>query len=303
MIISYGGKNCWVFKDWFEIDFRINKNVPKEYGFESKPVVPIMCFEGSNASGKTCALKVLSFLSNFCCDSFSYPPEVDVPYDTFFYNREESELYVTFTLPDSIEKEYYYEVKYEDMKVKKEKLCDYNGKRKNVIIERVGDYIKKVNLPDLKEFRNPLRSNASFISYLHQYGVKSIKPFVEFFLSIKSNIKYLGRYEYNTLLDPADYYHEHPEMLSKVIEELKKLDTGISDIKIHDSYSESKKAYYSVIYNVTEDGARPLNYRSMSTGTRMLYTMLKDIFEVLDIGGVLVLDELDCHLHSLLVPI
>ena len=36
MIISYGGKNCWVFKDWFEIDFRINKNVPKEYGFESK---------------------------------------------------------------------------------------------------------------------------------------------------------------------------------------------------------------------------------------------------------------------------
>ena len=107
MIISYGGKNCWVFKDWFEIDFRINKNVPKEYGFESKSVVPLMCFEGPNASGKTCALKVLSFLADFCSNSFSYAPDSDVPYDSFFYNRSESEMFITFTLPDSVEKEYY----------------------------------------------------------------------------------------------------------------------------------------------------------------------------------------------------
>ena len=303
MIISYGGKNCWVFKDWFEIDFRINKNVPKEYGFESKSVVPLMCFEGPNASGKTCALKVLSFLADFCSNSFSYAPDSDVPYDSFFYNRSESEMFITFTLPDSVKKEYYYEVKFDDMKIKKEKLCDFKGNRKNVIIERDGDIIKKTSLSELKEFRNSFRPNASFFSSLYQYGIKSIKPFISFFASIKSNIKYLGRYEDNTLLDPANYYHEHPDMLAKVIEEIKKLDTGIRDIKISDySLPDNSKVYYSVVYNETEDGAKPLSHHSMSTGTKMLYTRLKDIFDVINDGGVLVLDELDCHLHSFLVP-
>ena len=303
MIISYGGKNCWVFKDWFEIDFRINKNVPKEYGFESKSVVPFMCFEGPNASGKTCALRVLSFLADFCSNSFSYAPDSDVPYDSFFYNRSESEMFITFTLPDSVEKEYYYEVKFDDMKIKKEKLCDFKGNRKNVIIERDGDIIKKTSLSELKGFRNSFRPNASIFSSLYQYGIKSIKPFISFFASIKSNIKYLGRYEDNTLLDPANYYHEHPDMLTKVIEEIKKLDTGIRDIKISDySLPDNSKVYYSVVYNETEDGAKPLSHHSMSTGTKMLYTRLKDIFDAINDGGVLVLDELDCHLHSFLVP-
>ena len=104
-------------------------------------------------------------------------------------------------------------------------------------------------------------------------------------------------------MDPANYYHEHPDMLTKVIEEIKKLDTGIRDIKISDySLPDNSKVYYSVVYNETEDGAKPLRHHSMSTGTKMLYTRLKDIFDVINDGGVLVLDELDCHLHSFLVP-
>ena len=135
----------------------------------------------------------------------------------------------------------------------------------------------------MKGFRNSFRPNASIFSSLYQYGIKSIKPFISFFASIKSNIKYLGRYEDNTLLDPANYYHEHPGMLTKVIEEIKKLDTGIRDIKISDySLPDNSKVYYSVVYNETEDGAKPLRHHSMSTGTKMLYTRLKDIFDVIN---------------------
>ena len=62
MIIKYGAQNCWAFKEWLEIDFTLNKNVPPEFGFPENNLVPALCFEGANASGKTSALRVLSFI-------------------------------------------------------------------------------------------------------------------------------------------------------------------------------------------------------------------------------------------------
>ncbi len=303
MIISYGGKNCWSFKDWFEINLAINRNVPEEYGFPGKAVVPIMCFEGPNASGKTCALKVMSFIADFCRNSFSYTPDSDVPYDTFYHNDNDSSFFVTFALPRNVATEYYYEVVFSGKKVKSEKLCFVNGRKKEPLVIRTGNKLKTVNLPDLKAFNNPIRSNASFISTLYQYGTKSIAPFIDFFFSVASNISYLGRSEDDSLNDPAFYYHDHPEHLARVVYEIKKFDTGISDIKIADYTDQhDKKTYYSIVYNETEDGIKPLNHWLMSTGTKVLYSKLNDILNVIETGGVLLFDELDCHLHSSLVP-
>ena len=91
-------------------------------------------------------------------------------------------MFITFTLPDSVEKEYYYEVKFDDMKIKKEKLCDFKGNRKNVIIERDGDIIKKTSLSELKGFRNSFRPNASIFSSLYQYGIKALNLLLVFLL-------------------------------------------------------------------------------------------------------------------------
>ena len=302
MIISYGGKNCWSFKDWFEINLRINKNVPREYGFSTKPIVPIMCFEGPNASGKTSALRVLSFIADFCKNSFSYDTESETPFDTYYHNQDESEFFVSFSLPQDMETEYNYEVKFLDKKVISEKLSFAKGKNKT-IISRKKDKIVQVNLPDLKSFDNSIRLNASFISTLNQYGIKSIEPFIGFFKSIISNISYIGRQEDNSLSDPAAYYHEHPEQLKRVVNELKKLDTGIGDIEIAEfTNQENRKIYYSIIYNETEEGRKPLNHWLMSTGSKALYFRLCMIFDTLDRGGVLLFDEIDSHLHSSLVP-
>lgn len=142
-----------------------------------------------------------------------------------------------------------------------------------------------------------------FISTLNQYGIKGIEPFIGFFKSIISNISYIGRQEDNSLGDPAAYYHEHPEQLKRVVNELKKLDTGIDDIEIAEfTNQENRKIYYSIIYNETEEGKKPLNHSEMSTGSKALYSRLCMIFDTLDRGGVLLFDEIDSHLHSSLVP-
>ena len=93
MIIEYGGKNCWAFKEWMTINFEINKNVPSEYGFSDINVVPTLCFEGANASGKSCALRVLSFIMDFCSNSFSLQKNQDILFESFFNNNETSEFF------------------------------------------------------------------------------------------------------------------------------------------------------------------------------------------------------------------
>ena len=84
MILEYGCKNCWSFKDWMVINFRINKNVPSEFAFPNTSVVPAVGFFGANASGKTSALRVISFLSDFIVYSFQHNPKQDILFDSYF---------------------------------------------------------------------------------------------------------------------------------------------------------------------------------------------------------------------------
>ena len=90
MILSYGGKNCWAFKDWLEISFRANGNVPNEYKNGNNEAFSALCFVGANASGKSCALKVLAFIKDFCLNSFAYPIEEGIIFDSYFNNSDKS---------------------------------------------------------------------------------------------------------------------------------------------------------------------------------------------------------------------
>ena len=106
MLLGYGARNCWAFKEWLEINFRLNKRVPTEYGFSDKRAVQALCFEGPNASGKSCGLRVLSFIMDFCLNSFSYKVDGGIFFDSFFHNDDPSEFYITFCLNEDISKEY-----------------------------------------------------------------------------------------------------------------------------------------------------------------------------------------------------
>ena len=67
MLIKFGAKNFFCFKEWAELSF--------ESAHKDENATSVLCVKGANASGKTNALKILSFLSHFCTDSFSEKPE------------------------------------------------------------------------------------------------------------------------------------------------------------------------------------------------------------------------------------
>ncbi|MBP5469052.1 MAG: ATP-binding protein [Candidatus Riflebacteria bacterium] len=299
MIRKFGGKNCWSFKEWCEIDFCINKNVPKEYGFNDVGVVPALLFEGANASGKTCALRILSFIASFCSDSFELKPESDIFFDTYFNNQDKSEFFVDFSLADDIKSIYSYELTIDRKKIYSEKLI----KNKKIVFLRKDNQVKKDLIFNFPQKLINLRSNVSFISTLMQYNITSIKPFYDFFINIISNVKYIGIENYQEVDSVARYYYMLPDVLRKVVEKIKLFDTGIEDIEIKQAVTEEgKNTFISIFKHKTEDGTKNLEIFYQSMGTKILYKRLLDFYAAIERGGVLILDELDCHLHSSILP-
>ena len=299
MIRKFGGKNCWSFKEWCEIDFCINKNVPEEYGFKDVGVVPALLFEGANASGKTCALRILSFIASFCSDSFELKPESDIFFDTYFNNQDKSEFFVDFSLADDIKSIYSYELTIDRKKIYSEKLI----KNKKIVFLRKDNQVKKDLIFNFPQKLINLRSNVSFISTLMQYNITSIKPFYDFFINIISNVKYIGIENYQEIDSVARYYYMLPDVLRKVVEKIKLFDTGIEDIEIKQAVTEEgKNTFISIFKHKTEDGTKNLEIFYQSMGTKILYKRLLDFYAAIERGGVLILDELDCHLHSSILP-
>ena len=304
MLLAYGGRNCWSFREWMEIDLRVNKNVAQNVAFHEKKVVPSMCFEGANASGKTCALRVLSFIYDFCLNSFFYSANYNsnIPFDTFFHNNDTSSFFISFCLGHDFDTEYTYEVEIDKSKIHSERLLCKKGKIKEILFKR---RYNKIILNSICEKQNGIiyKDTASFISTLIQYGVKEINPFAQFFRNINSNVRYQSTFDDPMTDYVARFYWEHPDLHNRVIQQLKAWDTGIQDIDIIPvTDSQGKDNYMSVFVHDSGSENNRLYFSVLSNGTKLLYNRLKDIFLTLDTGGVLIFDEIDTHLHSEFVP-
>ena len=281
---------------------RVNKKVSPSIAFPATRVLPAMCFEGPNASGKTCALRVLSFIYDFCLNSFSHAPDAPIPYDAFFNNEDKAKFYISFCLGTDTEREYTYEAELDKERIYSERLTLKHGRGKKVLLARRKD---KLTVNEL--FSTPTniiyRDRASIISTLFQYGVKEILPVSDFFRKINSNVVYSSTVDYPLTDYAAKFYHDNPELHSRVISQLKDWDTGIRDVEIlKGSDVQGKEVFMSVFHHETEGELKQLYFSSQSNGTKLLYNRLKDIFIALDTGGVLIFDELDTHLHFEIIP-
>lgn len=302
MILSYGGKNCWAFKDWMEINFQVSKSAPKEITFTNKNVVSAMCFEGPNAAGKSCALRVLSFITDFCRNSFNYPADNPIMFDSYYNNSKSSQFYIRFTLPKDATSEYKYEVTLSKEKVQSEKLTKKKNKQTTVLFKRNNNKVIEDEI--CKGITNIIyKPKASFISTMIQYGIKEIIPFSNFFAGIISNVSYL-----QTLDDPlsdyvAKFFFDNPELHKKVVNKLKYWDTGIRDVEIIPANdNQGRTVFMSVFHHNTDADNDTLPFQSQSTGTKLLYNRLSDFIMTIERGGVLVFDELDNHLHTNIIP-
>lgn len=293
MLLEFGAYNFASFKEGFQIDLREKKNSVEAY--------TLMGIKGANASGKTNVLKVLSFLAQFCRDSFILKPSEKIFLYSFFGNEKETSIYVIFS-QDNIE--YKYEIDLTKEKVIKESIY----RKDKLIIERIDDKVTENTIEEFKDLKTMiLRNNVSIISTANQYGSKSIEVIYDFFHKIlQGNITPLGHIEkildVNTI---SEFYYDEPILIDFLKKILIKTDTGISDIEIKEKIDpETKvKSYYPIFNYIIDGEVKYLTYSEQSSGTKTLYLHLLFYKVTLDDGGILLLDELDINLHPDLIPI
>ncbi len=298
MILEFGAKNFFSFKEGFEILFQKSRNSTSE-------ISNIIALNGANASGKTNVIKTLSFLQSFVTDSFSnLKPDENIRFSSYFDNNEPTEIYIVF-LQNNLE--YRYELTLTNKEVINEKIYR-TQERKTLLIER--DYRKIKTIKEYKELEyiNITRDNASIVSISKQYGIEVINEIFDLFNFI-TNVDELGKLENKErFLDyrivSKDYY-KNKKFLDFVISFLKKADIGISNIEIlKEKEPETDEIIYIPIFHYDINGEdKFLTYHDQSSGTQTLYSQLHLYITVISMGRLLALDEFDINLHPDLLPI
>ncbi len=299
MLLRYGAKNFYCFKEGVEISFELSSNCPNNIS-KGKLVSNLICVKGANGSGKTNALKILSFLKEFCADSFGNKPKEDILISSFFFNTKAIDIFCEFEVKGT---EYIYDLSLTKKKIISERL-QRKKKRVTTVFERKGNKLLHVTkeFSELKKIN--LRSNASIISTANQYEIRCIYTTYMFFNRILSNVYWGGRQDF-----PKDYYHiakyynEHPDVLNFSIGIIKTCDLGINDMKIRTRKDESgKNIYFPIFEHDTDAKNNTLTFLDQSSGTKELFTTLPYYKVILEAGGVLVLDEFDINLHPHILP-
>ena len=304
MIKSFGVRNYTCFMEWMELDCSLNDQVPERF-HNGNSIAPILCLKGSNASGKTNALKAIVWLVNFIKHSFLSSTENPYFIDTFFGNKEPTEFYINFLNADGIE--YLYELKLDEKTVYYEKLI----KDKKVVLHREKQDLKNTVLFNKKKI--PLNQYSSVISSAFYYPETktAITPIYSFFEHIFTNVSRFGFTQYPDaiIFDPfrissfSQEYKNNNEAFVFMQKHLKRFDTGIDRIEIKSQkLPDGKPFYYPVFTHISTDKQYTLLEESESSGTRALFNNLLYYYFVLYYGGVLLFDEFDINLHPDILP-
>lgn len=292
-------KNFFCFKEGANFSLKLDKNCPTTISKGNK-FTRTLCIKGANASGKTHALKGLSYLGWFCASSFIAKPEAPIGVIPFFSSKKPVELYAEFSVGDVT---YLYELSIVKNEVKRETIYKTIERRKK-ILERKNNEITLLSeeLGRLKTIN--LRKNASVISTAHQYEFNELNDVYSFFTNIISNVNFGGLNENDLDINVVSKIMESDDSLRKFINLfIANCDTGVSEIEIRKTKTEDgTDEFYPVFIHESDGKKHGISRLTESSGTKMLFRELPRYKHALDTGGVLILDEFDRHLHPHILP-
>ena len=305
MLLGYGAKNCWSFKEWIDIDLSLDANVPTDTSMNLEAATA-MCFKGANASGKTNALKVFAFITDFATNSFLNKPDTPILFDTYFMNKEPAEFYIEFT----VNKVYYlYQFTVSTNEILEEhlsrKLAAPKSRETEIFTRKKNEIIKNTLYKGHVDII--FRKNASFISTLVQYGLTEINDVYNFLYSNIINVSYTGlnsKFDENINTISRIYFESHTKLLFAQ-EKIRMFDTGIKKIEILSRKDEKNNIiYFPVFYHEVENNKdMPFLFEQESSGTRKLFCNLLLYATVLEKGSILILDEFDINIHPEILPV
>lgn len=305
MIVNFGFRNFFSFKEGAEITFSLEKRVldsiPNKNGISY-----ILGIKGANGSGKTNIIRALGFIYSFATSSSDRKIDETIRLDSFFESEEPSEFYIDFILDEKL---YTYSFVIDKFKVYNEKLTK-KVKREVVIFERKENVIEHClsSLNEIKKIK--LRTNASLISLVDKFDFDSdmtdLRAVNKYFSKIICNVGYAGMMRDNfglSMNDISRLYNSNERLLFFAKDIIKTADPSISNISImKGDDDDGKERYYPIFEHSNGSDTHRLIYLDESSGTQTLFNKMAMYWSTFIRGGVLAIDEFDIHLHALLLP-
>lgn len=263
---------------------------------------------GANASGKSNLLLAFYFMVNYVLTSHEKQlniPTGRIPFKFDSDTPEEPSVFEVVFIADQTK--YVYGFSANDQKIIDEYLYYYPKGRKAVVFERSDTdsyrFTSDVELQESLKERNT--HNKLYLSTAANWNYKKVLPVFAWFSSCRIlNTRFESAYGTNgaDLLD--EKYRE------KIAQLLRVADFGIQALKIKDGATSFTGVLTGVLDNVeavhqvkNENGecaTYPLSMAEESTGTNTYFRLIGEVEKALEMGCLLVADEIDAYLHPLL---
>lgn len=299
MLLEFGARNFFSFKEGFCFSLELNGNCPKQFS-KGRNIANVIGIKGANASGKTNVLKALAFIKFLCVESFvALKPKSKIPVKRFFKNEENVSLFCRFKLP-SKDDVYFYEVELNENEIVSEELSFDDSEK--IIFKRTGTSFVEGSHRDLLPLK--LRNNTSVINSAFMSEIPMITSYYKFFENIIANVGDAGFEEFRfNRSEICKLYQSVPEIFSQIKNILRDFDLGLSDVDIRSQENDKGEIeYYPIFIHEVCGEKYDVPFRYESNGTRKLFFDLSLYVTTLANGGVLVFDELDSCLHTDILP-
>lgn len=331
MLLRFSAENHLSFREKMEISMVAAKLKDFAEGLIRTPisgidVVPATLIYGPNASGKSNVISALSFMKNLVVSSqISGRPEGHLSRMPFALDASRLNAPTTFDADFLVANvRYNYGFSYTDESINREWLIAYPSGRAQTLFVRDGQEFvfgrklrgRNAVIADLT------RKNSLFLSSAAQNDHNDLTPIYKFFaeIVIVQSIA-VGGHVVSMELEHID---------ERVINFLDNIGTGVVDYRRTEKdssefsreigknlvavfqkyFSTSETAPDFSVLDTDKDVSIELGHRSIdgsvvyfnlereSAGTRRMLVILSRIFEALDKGGLIIVDELDASLHT-----
>jgi uncharacterized protein len=327
MIVDFSVKNYRSIRDLETLAMNAAKIVSKDKELDESNLIPFSdklsllkskAIYGANASGKSTMIRALASFLNIIFDS--------VKDEKILLRLIDRHLLANGSISDStyfqlsfIYRDIYYRYGFEANTkiITAEWLFGTPGKKEVPFFIREGSEItvnenqfpEGSKLIDLyKQSDNDIaRPNSLFLSVCRSFNQGLAREIVEY-LTGYVIISGLGD---RRMLKMAEDSLTDEQQRKKMAEWLKLADTGIDDIYLHEVQQKDEKKSPTIYLTKTRrkqlitqiDNGEPLEFYMVlheSEGTQKMFEIGPAIFQALELGRVLVLDEFDARLHPLL---
>lgn len=276
---------------------RASRSASRPYG--SKALVPVLALYGANAAGKSNLIHALLLMRSFVAGEHARPlKDAPLPQEPFAFTEGNS-------LPTTLEVIYYFEgIKYaygfsfDRKKIIEEYLYHWPNGREALIFSRTGNnYQFRENISEQQTLAGRTPENRLYLVSSNEWNCPQTAKAYLWFTRKLSDLS--G--ETLSFDQTLAALKQGENLKGKILHEMLVADLGIVDIRISDSSDIPQITMVHQLQTTEGDVKQyPLLLSQESQGTQRFFSRIGSWIQALEMGGVLIVDEIEASLHPLL---